>query len=482
MQQNDPGRASPCTAVYLCGMPGCIFCAMATPLVVTPFGPRPANSVHLIPKGSGVTRQGGVLQQIDMATGALTDLATSAVPAPPPTTGWIADATWLNETGIPITYFATSWVVPPAPTTSSGQTIFLFNGMQNDVGHILQPVLQWGPSGAGGGDYWSVASWYAENGPSCHTDPIRVDPGTVLVGVMQRIGRPKLPAPYQGKLTYSCEFVGIAGTRLIAHDIPELTSAVETLEVVQVTRCSDYPDAVSTRMIDIEIKLNDDEAELDWTPGDLVTDCGQHAVVVSNASPGGEVDLFYGPVAPPQQVGLVGTSAGPALSTFGTGLYLAWKGVAGDERIWWAFFDEGAWGPQNQLPGATTSGAPALTAFGDYLYAAWKAPDPDQGIHTASYDGSVWSEPTTVPAVGTAVGPGLAPKPRTLQMAWDGPAGDDRIYWDERGFPQPWTLQRAVPGASTSDRPALARYDGMVFMAWKGPVGDRNIYWTTFTD
>ncbi len=32
---------------------------------------------------------------------------------------------------------------------------------------------------------------------------------------------------------------------------------------------------------------------LDWVVEDRVTDCGQHAVVVSNASPGGEVDLWY---------------------------------------------------------------------------------------------------------------------------------------------------------------------------------------------
>lgn len=127
---------------------------MATSLVVTPFGPRPAESVHLIPPGSGVTRQTGVLQRFDVATGVLTDLATTAVPAAPPTTGWVVDASWVNGTGTPITYFATSWVVPPPPATSNGQTIFLFNGMQDATNsHILQPVLQWGTSGAGGGDY-----------------------------------------------------------------------------------------------------------------------------------------------------------------------------------------------------------------------------------------------------------------------------------------------------------------------------------------
>jgi hypothetical protein len=72
-----------------------------------------------------------------------------------------------------------------------------------------------------------------------------------------------------------------------------LSLALETLEVVNVTGCSDYPQTSHTRMSGIEIRLGAGEADLTWTPADLVTDCGQRAVVVSNASPGGEVDLFY---------------------------------------------------------------------------------------------------------------------------------------------------------------------------------------------
>ena len=41
------------------------------------------------------------------------------------------------------------------------RTIFLFNGIQNSTS-IYQPVLQWGPSAAGGGNFWTVASWYVD--------------------------------------------------------------------------------------------------------------------------------------------------------------------------------------------------------------------------------------------------------------------------------------------------------------------------------
>jgi hypothetical protein len=263
-------------------------------LVVTPFGPRPAGSVHLIPPGTGVTRQNGMLQRFDTATGALTHLAATAAPAAPPTTGFVVDASWANQTGTPISYFATSWEVPPPPATSNGQTIFLFNGMQDATNsHILQPVLQWGTSGAGGGEYWSIACWYAENGPSAHTSLIRVDPGTVLTGVMQMIPAHVLFGPGAIGFSYLCEFCGIGASALPVLSVPELTFALETLEVVNVTGCSDYPQTSHTPMSGIEIRLATSEADLTWTPANLVTDCGQHAVVVGNASPGGEVDLFY---------------------------------------------------------------------------------------------------------------------------------------------------------------------------------------------
>ena len=56
----------------------------------------------------------------------------------------------------PITQFRMEWQVPLAPTTASGQTIFLFNGLQPSVNSekksVLQPVLQWGnPDSPGGG-------------------------------------------------------------------------------------------------------------------------------------------------------------------------------------------------------------------------------------------------------------------------------------------------------------------------------------------
>jgi hypothetical protein len=76
-------------------------------------------------------------------------------------------------------------------------------------------------------------------------------------------------------------------------DVEEQTIAYETLECYGITEGSDYPDTLMTAMTNIEIKLGSAEASLSWLAQNTVTDNGQQCVIVSNASPGGAVYLFY---------------------------------------------------------------------------------------------------------------------------------------------------------------------------------------------
>jgi hypothetical protein len=49
-----------------------------------------------------------------------------------------------------------TWVVPGPPVSPSQQTLFFWNGVEpEDTSAVLQPVLQWGSSAAGGGPYWA---------------------------------------------------------------------------------------------------------------------------------------------------------------------------------------------------------------------------------------------------------------------------------------------------------------------------------------
>jgi len=75
--------------------------------------------------------------------------------------------------------------VPDNPT-DRGQTIFLWSGLMATtnlpagaaVFPLLQPVLQWGPSAAGGGHYWAFGSWYFDaSGTAFHTNLTSINPG-----------------------------------------------------------------------------------------------------------------------------------------------------------------------------------------------------------------------------------------------------------------------------------------------------------------
>jgi hypothetical protein len=201
--------------------------------------------------------------------------------------GWIAFTWWKNPTGEPLRWFSSMWKVPPPPTARRRQTLFFFNGLQNSGPNygILQPVLQWGVSAAGGGDYWSVASWYVTSrGQAFHTPLQRVEPGDVLVGVMQLVARER------GKFSYSCEIAGLPRTRLLLKNVAELDWSTESLEAYHVKGCGEYsPGAVPFSNIELRTDVH---PEMRWTAVDRVTDCGQHAEVVSHSSQDGRVDLL----------------------------------------------------------------------------------------------------------------------------------------------------------------------------------------------
>jgi hypothetical protein len=266
---------------------------MANGLVLTPGGYRHPSLVNRVEPGHALHVAAGRVALRRLATNTLIAIPEAAVPqeeVPALGSGWIAYAYWNNGTGNSISAFRTTWQVPPIPATQSSQVIFLFNGIQNFGNNygILQPVLQFGNSAAGGGPFWSVASWYVTSGGQAfHTDLVRVNAGDTLVGVMTRTGQTG------SAFNYNSEFEGIAGTSLPVQNIAELLWANETLEAYSISQCSDYPAADSTALGSISIQTGATTPVLNWTPINQVTDCGQHAVVVDNSATDGEVDIHY---------------------------------------------------------------------------------------------------------------------------------------------------------------------------------------------
>lgn len=76
-----------------------------------------------------------------------------------PNGGWDAAAYWSSSSALGS--MSAQFVVPAPPAAPAGSTIFLFVGTtQRDGNGILQTVLQYGPSSAGGDASWAVANWY----------------------------------------------------------------------------------------------------------------------------------------------------------------------------------------------------------------------------------------------------------------------------------------------------------------------------------
>lgn len=288
-------------------------------LVLTPGGWRPKSMVHLIEPGHHVRVLDGNLMKVNTLSGSVvTDFGkvekkanrlavykpfkkikgkSTGQPAPAPQTNqWIVNSGWLNSSGNPITYFSTSWVVPPAPATSSGQTIYLFNGIQQTPSgpYILQPVLQWGASPAGGDSNWYITNWYVNGqaGIALHGTLVKVNIGDTIQGIMTLTKQSVSPSGKQ-QFSYLSSFNGYPQADLPIENIEELKWANETLECYGLTVFSDYPDTIFTAMKDIEMKVGNTEAIINWDSENRVTDNGQKCVIVSDISPGGEVDLYY---------------------------------------------------------------------------------------------------------------------------------------------------------------------------------------------
>jgi hypothetical protein len=77
-----------------------------------------------------------------------------------------------------------TWIVPANPSKNGG-LIYIFNGIEPTTENlILQPVLQWGATTAGGligGNYWTIASWLVGSN-AYHSPGEKVFAGDTIVG------------------------------------------------------------------------------------------------------------------------------------------------------------------------------------------------------------------------------------------------------------------------------------------------------------
>ncbi len=176
---------------------------------------------------------------------------------------------------------------------------------------------------------------------------------------------------------------------------------------------------------------------------------------------------------------LQGIGLPPGLSVFDSKLYMAWKGMEFDERIFFNSFNGATWTPQQQVSNVATSSGVSLAVFNGQLYMAWKGELADQAIYWSRFNGATWAAQQSVAGVATSTGPRLAVFNGKLYMAWKGLEGDQRLFWSAYNGTS-WSAQAQIPGVGSSVGPALAVFNGLLYAAWKGQYGDPGIYWSTF--
>jgi len=456
--------------------------------VLTPGGYRPKSVVFPIESGNALRLDAGRIRKVNPAGQALADLAAIEAKAGPQPlmpsnvsipasvikpalgSGWITYAGWTNNSGHPLTSFKTTWLVPPAPATQSGQTIFLFNGIQNST-MIYQPVLQWGPSAAGGGNSWTVASWYVDGqgGPAFHTSLVNVSPGQTLVGVMT------LSGSSGNQFSYNCEFQGISGTSLPVANVQELTWCIETLECYGLQKCSDYPDCEFTGMRDVAISCGTVTPSISWSPQNAVTDCGQHCIVVSNSATAGEVDLFYENFAVAlTRVADVAVNSDGRLEVFGIGNNQALY------HIWQTAPHAGPWSSWSSLSGILT-GEPMVIDNSDGRLEVFARGTDDTLYHiyqTVPHAGpwSSWSSlggaVTSDPAVACNTDGRLEVFARSSDNAlWH--------IWQTAPHAGPWSGWASLGGAITSDPAVAVNSDGRLEVFVRGTDNALYHIWQT---
>lgn len=248
---------------------------------------------------------------------------------------WITYSEW--QTANPVTNFTTTWTVPNAPTSLSGQNFAIWMGlMPTDSTYpqvtgqqlpLIQPLLIWGNSGGaiGGGQYWTIVSyiiWTNAGGQTIaaiSSPKHNITPGTVLQAQISSTGQ-------QSDGSYNCvsQFVGqtsltitenepmnlnsSSGGTVNAPFIPALNYACEVLEIPggapYITSVNEYPNQLEVSMNSISVTtgfgsnatyptINWESSSANNLPNGAAL--GEHTNVIN----GGQVNIYFAPQTVP---------------------------------------------------------------------------------------------------------------------------------------------------------------------------------------
>jgi len=168
--------------------------AVPADYVITPFGYYHPSCVNHLAQGDEIREAANVVVHKDGTSAPVTQCTyphfradgekvigqEQGVKNPDISHAWIEFAS--IHDAIDYQQIYSEWEVPPAPKDSDGQTVYLFNGLEdiNDTVAIIQPVLGWNGNGLRN---WSIAAWNCcFSGNTWEGTPEPVNPGDHLEG------------------------------------------------------------------------------------------------------------------------------------------------------------------------------------------------------------------------------------------------------------------------------------------------------------
>jgi hypothetical protein len=233
--------------------------AVPADFVVTPFGYFHPSCVNHLAKGDVLRQDEGAIQRANGTYETIQECAyphfeadgTAVVGDAQPTGDGKSKPPYIGHSWIEYASIHTSanygqiyseWDVPPAPTSNDGQTLYLFNGLEQYSGDvtIIQPVLGWNSDY---GSAWGIASWNCcKNGTVWEAPPAPVNPGDHLLGYVFN----NCSAGTTKCASWTIVIVDVENGNYSQLDTSNFGQKFNwafggVLEVYSITQCSDYP-------------------------------------------------------------------------------------------------------------------------------------------------------------------------------------------------------------------------------------------------
>jgi hypothetical protein len=209
------------------------------------------DCVHQIPDGAvaypdlSVTMNGKKIAQYAECKHKKYRLAGAADGATPGTgNGWVESSWgWANSTMF--NHLETGYWVVPANPVNHGQTIFLFPSLENNTS-IIQPVLQWGHSAAGGGASWTYANWWVTGTTTMFVSTLKnTSPGHQFWGSLDMTNQIGVNQYWNIQIKDVTSGVTTNSNVVVNQTDPFNAAQVGVLEAYGVSTCDSFPSGSS---------------------------------------------------------------------------------------------------------------------------------------------------------------------------------------------------------------------------------------------